>query len=60
MDDRRDEPTGDEGALDPDARFGQGTDASHPDSATGQPIERTEIDPDTRQPEGRTDDIGDA
>jgi hypothetical protein len=58
MDDRRDDVTPDEGALDPGTRFGQGTDASHPDSATGQPIQRTEVDPDVEQPEGRTDDIG--
>ena len=41
-DERRDQPTTDEGALDPNERFGQGTDASHPDSATRQPVDQTD------------------
>ena len=40
MSDPRDEQVaGNERALDPDEKWGQGTDASHPESGTGQPIE---------------------
>ena len=40
MSELRDERSGrDEHALDPEEKWGQGTDTSHPESATGQPIE---------------------
>ena len=56
-DERRDQPTTDEGALDPNERFGQGTDASHPESATGQPLDRTDrstADDEPDAPSGET------
>ena len=51
MNERLDDPTAGDGALDPDERFGQGTDGSHPESATGHAIERIEGDakPDERR-----------
>ncbi len=38
-DQRNEQLAGNEHSLDPDEKWGQGTDLSHPESGTGQPIE---------------------
>ncbi len=53
MSDPRDEQlAANERALDPEEKWGQGTDASHSDSATGQPIEDQNEPGDEFGPEG--------